>query len=342
MDKCRVLAATDEISEERWHALRRLGLGGSDASAVMGVNPWKSSYALWAEKSGRVEPSAAGPAAQWGNDLELAVARRFAKEAKCAVVAWPVILQSRAHEILLANVDFFIVATSEEFPASRVTILRGLDPEPAGILSILEVKTTGVVSRGNPRGWADGQVPIGYEYQGLHYCAVTGQREVVFACLVGGSGLVIRRRSYEEIAVEHLIEAEEEFWRGVREGYEPGITGLPSDFETLKAIYPESAPGSVVYLDDFAADLVGEYREAQRSVARAEEHLNMLKARLERLIGDSESAEFNGRTLYTFRTTAPREAFDHRALQREMPEIWEKFATVKPGYRVLRIVGEES
>ena len=42
-------------SKEEWLALRReLGIGGSDAGAVIGLNPYKSAYALWAEKTGRV------------------------------------------------------------------------------------------------------------------------------------------------------------------------------------------------------------------------------------------------------------------------------------------------
>ena len=49
---------TNEIaynSKEEWLSLRRqLGVGGSDASAVIGFNPYKSAYTLWAEKTGRI------------------------------------------------------------------------------------------------------------------------------------------------------------------------------------------------------------------------------------------------------------------------------------------------
>ena len=42
-----------------WHRWRRDGIGGSDAPALMGQNPWRSAKALFAEK---VAPSRFGPA----------------------------------------------------------------------------------------------------------------------------------------------------------------------------------------------------------------------------------------------------------------------------------------
>lgn len=37
-------------SREEWLELRKKYIGGSDASAVIGANPYRSAYALWAEK----------------------------------------------------------------------------------------------------------------------------------------------------------------------------------------------------------------------------------------------------------------------------------------------------
>lgn len=42
-----------------WHRWRRDGIGGSDAPALMGENPWRSAKALFAEK---IAPSRFGPA----------------------------------------------------------------------------------------------------------------------------------------------------------------------------------------------------------------------------------------------------------------------------------------
>ncbi len=38
------------VTHDEWLKQRSKGLGGSDAGAVMGLNPYKSAYSLWAEK----------------------------------------------------------------------------------------------------------------------------------------------------------------------------------------------------------------------------------------------------------------------------------------------------
>ena len=41
---------------DEWLQIRRQYIGGSDAGAVMGMNPYSSPTAVWAEKTGRTEP----------------------------------------------------------------------------------------------------------------------------------------------------------------------------------------------------------------------------------------------------------------------------------------------
>ena len=43
-------------SREEWLAARKNYIGGSDASCVVGLNPYKSNIALWEEKTGLVVP----------------------------------------------------------------------------------------------------------------------------------------------------------------------------------------------------------------------------------------------------------------------------------------------
>ena len=34
-----------------------MGIGGSDVSVIAGINPYKSAYQLWLEKTGQTEPA---------------------------------------------------------------------------------------------------------------------------------------------------------------------------------------------------------------------------------------------------------------------------------------------
>lgn len=59
-------------SREEWLEARRDGLGASDASALLGLSPWKTNVQLWEEKCGLVVPEEIGdnPAVKYGNDAE--------------------------------------------------------------------------------------------------------------------------------------------------------------------------------------------------------------------------------------------------------------------------------
>lgn len=41
-------------THEEWLDNRLKGVGGSDAGSVLGLNKYKSAYALWCEKTGRI------------------------------------------------------------------------------------------------------------------------------------------------------------------------------------------------------------------------------------------------------------------------------------------------
>ncbi len=47
------LIKTKELPREEWLATRKQGIGGSDAAAAVGLNPYKSQLELWLEKTGR-------------------------------------------------------------------------------------------------------------------------------------------------------------------------------------------------------------------------------------------------------------------------------------------------
>lgn len=45
------IADTKKISKEEWVELRRSGIGGSDAAAVVGLNPYNSAYSVYSSRS---------------------------------------------------------------------------------------------------------------------------------------------------------------------------------------------------------------------------------------------------------------------------------------------------
>ena len=64
-------------SHDEWLAIRRRYIGGSDAGAVMGMNPYSSPFAVWAEKTGAVEPFEGNLKTKIGTAFEEFVAQLF-------------------------------------------------------------------------------------------------------------------------------------------------------------------------------------------------------------------------------------------------------------------------
>ena len=62
---------------EEWLAIRKNYIGGSDAGAVIGLNPYRSAYKLWAEKTGKLPGFEGNVATKVGSFLEEFVAQMF-------------------------------------------------------------------------------------------------------------------------------------------------------------------------------------------------------------------------------------------------------------------------
>ena len=79
------LIGTKELPREDWLAVRKQGIGSSDAGAAVGLNPYKSQLELWLEKTGRdatlpkIDPQDEESPAYWGNVLEPIVAWHYSK-----------------------------------------------------------------------------------------------------------------------------------------------------------------------------------------------------------------------------------------------------------------------
>jgi putative phage-type endonuclease len=341
MNKCSIKYITTEQTHDEWVEARKEGIGGSDAGVIVGASRYASPFSLYHEKRGSVVSDFTGnESTRWGNRLERSIAEEYAETYNASVVAYPVTLVSNEREWQVANVDFFIMRHDHnglypagkvtDIEASRLNLERLHTPE-----AILEIKTNGLVSRASS-DWDDDNYPETYAYQTMHYCAVTGLRKAVLAALVGGRGLQVRDLEFSEEEIEALNGHEAKFWQMVQEGVEPEASGLVSDFDTLKSLYPESV-GETVEVTEFTADIVREYAEAKYELDKAESKAKALRAQIEQAIGDAEAITYNGSTLCTFKSTKSGEAIDTKALEAELPEVAAKYKKVKPGYRVLRL-----
>lgn len=299
-----------EITRDEWLAIRQTGIGGSDAAAILGLNPWTSAYALWHEKTTEPRSIPETDAMRFGNMMEPHLRRLYAEVSGHEVIEDTNIYQHPEHPFMLANLDG--------------VILDDFTGEPA---AVLEIKTSA-----NPQAWANG-VPEHYRLQVLHYLAVSGLPRGVVAVLLRGEEFRTFEVEPQDGELDLLVEAEATFWSWVREGTEPEVDGSQATRDTLNKRYEPN--GSIVDLPgDFDA-LFTKRTELKAEADELAEQIKTLEARIMATLGDAEVGTLGGEKAVTWKPQS-RTTIDTKALKAELPEVAERFSKTSTT-RVLRI-----
>lgn len=115
------LVGTKQLPREDWLAVRKGGIGSSDAAAAVGLSPYKSQLELWLEKTGRdaslpkIDPQDEESPANWGNVLEPIVAWHYSKRSSKRVRRINAVLQHPDPKLpwMLANIDREVVGADD-------------------------------------------------------------------------------------------------------------------------------------------------------------------------------------------------------------------------------------
>lgn len=162
--EAKIIADTKDMSKIEWLKHRQAGIGGSDASCIAGLNPWKSAIQLYMDKKEENPQEQKSLRMELGNRLEGLVAELFTEATGLKVRNVNGILKNDKYPFALANIDRAIV----------------------GEKAFLECKTTNSYAL---KEWEEG-VPAHYEIQCLHYMAITGATHCYIAALIGNSDFI--------------------------------------------------------------------------------------------------------------------------------------------------------
>lgn len=212
------------MTREQWLVERQKGIGASDASAIVGMNPYKSNVELWEEKIGEREPADISdkPYVQYGNDAEAPLRQLFA-------------LDYPMFEVRYAEFD---MRWSKEYPFIYATLDGELIHRQTGEHGIYEGKTTEILKSQQYESWKN-QVPQNYYIQLLHqfiateftYAFLNAQLKTVYSEddpeLPPDVRTTTRRypylRKHIEEDIAYLLAKEIEFWKCVMERRRPNL-----------------------------------------------------------------------------------------------------------------------
>lgn len=280
-------------SKEEWLSLRRHFIGGSDAGAVVGLNPYKSAYTLWAEKTGKVPEFEGNLITEVGSYLEDFVAKLFEKESGKKV---------RRKNRMLVN---------DEYPFACADVDRVIVGENA----ILECKTTN--SFPAMKKFKNGEYPESWYCQMTHYLAVGGFDKAYLAVLIGCREFKIFELDRDEDEIKALMSAEADFWDKVEKNIPPSVDGAESTSETLTTLFPESND-NIVNLMAYEADLK-QYMTYTSLIKDMENKRDEVGNRIKAFLGESGGGESNGfRVSWKSQT---RKTFDSKRFAKENPNV---------------------
>ena len=261
----RKLVNTKAMSYEEWLELRRHSIGGSEAGALLGLNPYASSLTLYLDKKGLSKPKETNEAMRIGTDLEEYVAKRFEEKTGKKVRKDNFMYMHDEYDFITANVDREIVG------------------ENAG----LECKT---MSSFNNYDLEGGEVPAYYFSQCQHYMAVKGYERMYLAVLVFQKGIFINTIERNEEFIKGMIEAEVRFWtENIEKNQMPAPDGSEASTDALNELYPESTARSIALPN--ADALIREYLSISTKIKELKEKQAEIKNKLCVRLGDAESGE---------------------------------------------------
>lgn len=302
--------STRDMTREQWLQARRSGIGGSDAGAICGLNPYRSPIDVWMDKMGKAPEKPDNEAMRVGRDLEQYVADRFVEKTGLKVRRDNHIIVSQEYSFMLANVDRRIVGEN----------------------ALLECKT---VSPYNAFLWKEGKCPEYYEVQCHHYMAVTGAEKVYLAALIMGMDFVVVEIPRDEEVIRYLRNIEQDFWNSyIETGEMPAPDGSEAASRAIRELFPTS--------DQQTVDLSFMQPQIERidQITALEDELKKekesLKQQIQMEMKDADTA-FVGERKITWKTSKPRVTVDSKRLKEEMPVIYEAFTKTGKASRTFRI-----
>lgn len=260
------LISTINLSKEEWLRYRKCGITGTDAGAILGLNPYRSAFQVYHDKISDTVENIDNEAMRQGRDLEEYVARRFCEETGLRVRRSRQMLRSIAHPVMLANIDRQVVG------------------QRAG----LECKTSRDIRMTR---YKNGEYPLEYYAQCLHYLAVTGWERWYLAVLVYGTGLLVytidRRGAEDDISA--LIAAEEAFWRDyVETRAQPAPDALESTVRALGAVWAAPDAGTAIDADTETDALLTDLAALRRQRRALDERIAEAENRVKAAMGAAE------------------------------------------------------
>lgn len=286
-----------------WLEWRRAGIGGSDAAAVCGLDPWRNPTMVWLDKLGLIEAEE-HEAMRWGTLLEPVIADEFERRTGYRVAERQSWRERPGTPWQRATLDGLVVLDGED-------------------LGTYEGKTTSAMMHG--QHWPDG-VPEWVQLQCQHELAVTGLPQAWVTVLVGGQRLLWYELQRDDELIATLTAIEAEFWELVQAKVPPVVDSSEATNRALREAFAEPVSGASVELPREVLDVLRLRQRAKAEQKAAEERARQAESLLATMLREAEVGLVDGAEVVRW-PVVERRQFDLDAFKAKFPRAAERFMT---------------
>lgn len=322
---------TSRLSHAKWLELRKLGIGGSDAGAIMYASPYATPLTVYmakkeaiAEDTGSTTESKKRNIMLWGNIMEKPIMEKTSKELDIEISKVGGTFINIQHPYMRANLDGLVYVGDK----------RAIGGEEVEGLGGFEIKTS---KRGVNFG--HDEIPDSYYYQVQHYMAVTGLDWFLLTVFIFDAYEAyhyIVRRNVD--VIRNMMAMEESFWKDfIFQNIPPAPVGEECEDAIISKML--STRGGEIVLDedmlaviDARQEVIKKIEELKSQKMQAEE-----KLKLAIIHGDIPEGENIKATCGKYKisyNSQTRSSVDTAALR--SAGLYDKYSK-KTSYRVLRI-----
>lgn len=291
------LVSTLNLDKREWLKYRKSGIGGSDAGAVCGLNPYRTAMQVYQDKVSEEIEEMDNEAMRQGREFEDYVAKRF--------------MEATGKKVRRANAMFY----NEEYPFMLADVDRMVVGENAG----LECKTASPYMADK---WKDGNIPLSYQIQCYHYMAVCNADAWYLAVVIYGREFKYYKIERDEAVIADLIQIEKTFWENhVLKQQIPDPDGSKLA-DSVIAEYYKNSIADTIPLTGFNEKLERR-QELSELIGRMDMEKKKIEQELKLYLGENERAE-NEQFMVSWKSVQSNR-LDEKRLKEEEPEIYEKY-----------------
>lgn len=322
------------MNREEFLAQRRKGIGGSDISALLGLNPWKSSFELYLDKTGRLEETLTPEQEErmkWGTILEDVIAKDYAEQNGVRIQRINQQMSHPEHDCIVANIDRVVLddGTRARFNGERVL----------GANKVLEVKTANAFAL-NSEDWGDEGseiVPTNYWLQVMWYMGITQLPVADIAVLFGGQRQKVFAVEYDKEVFNDLVAQAVEWWQ---KHIVADMPPEPVNEYEAKLKWARSKPDVEIQATSEMLSLIESLQELKCLMKNLKDEEQELRDKLIPLLADGEVIMKGAERLGSYKSNRDSTITDWQAAYLDIasdPTHITKFKSTRAGNRILRI-----